>query len=232
MDESQERHEQETTMKTDEQLQTDVLTELRWDPRVHGNEIGVIAKDGAITLTGIVHTYSEKLSAERAAKRVKGVRAIAEDIEVKMPADSRTTDAGIAEQIAQILRWNSTFRDTDIQAEVRNGYVTMTGEVNWSYERQAAANRIEELQGIAGIFNHIKIREQAPSVAPRDVQRQITGALHRHANIEASKVRVSVAEGKVTLDGTIDTFCERDLIEDAVWATAGVKQVEDNLTVA
>ena len=218
-------------MKTDKELQADVLAELKWDPRIQSNQIGVIAKDGAVTLTGFVQTYAEKVAAERAAKRVNGVKAIAENVEVKMPAEMRTTDEGIAERIAQIFKWNSTLRNTDIQAEVRHGYVTLTGEVDWGYERQAAANRVEELQGVAGIFNEIKIRQQASAVAARDVQRQITSALHRHANVEAAKVQVTVADGKVTLDGTIDAYHERELIEDAVWATAGVKQVVDNLSV-
>ena len=218
-------------MRTDEQLQADVLAELKWDPRIQSNQIGVIAKEGAVTLTGIVETYSEKLAAERAAKRVKGVRAIAENIQVKLPTQLRTTDEGIAERIAQILKWNSSLRNTEIQAEVRDGYVTLTGEVAWSYQKQAAASRIEELQGVVGIFNQIKVLQKADPVGARDVQRQITSALHRHANVEASKVRVSVADGKVTLDGTIDAYCERELIEDAVWATAGVKQLVDNLTV-
>lgn len=219
-------------MRTDEQLQTDVLAELKWDPRIQSNEIGVTAKDGAVTLTGTVETYSEKLAAERAAKRVKGVRAIAENIEVRLPTQMRTTDEGIAERTAHILKWNSTLRDTDIQAEVNNGYVTLTGEVDWSYQKQVAASRIEELQGVAGIFNQVTVRQKADPVGARDVEKQITSALHRHANVEASKVRVSVADGKVTLDGVIDAYHERELIEDAVWATAGVKQVVDNLTVS
>ena len=218
-------------MKTDKQLQADVMAELKWDPRIQSNEIGVIVKDGAVTLTGIVDTYPEKLAAERAAKRVKGVRAIAENIEVKLPAEMRTTDEGIAERIAHILQWNSMFRNADIQAEVRQGYVTLTGEVDWTYEKQAASSRVEELQGVTGIFNQIRIRPRVDIVDARDVQKQITSALHRHANVEASKVRVTVAEGKVTLDGTVDAYRERELIEDAVWATAGVKQVIDNLDV-
>jgi osmotically-inducible protein OsmY len=218
-------------MRTDEQLQADVLAELKWDPRIRSNEIGVIVKDCAVTLTGMVQTYAEKLAAERAAKRVKGVRAIAENIEVKLPTEMRATDEGIAERIAQILKWNSALRNSNIQAEVRKGYVTLTGDVDWSYERKAAASRVEELQGVVGIFNQIRIRQTPDRVGASDVQRQITSALHRHANIEASKVRVSVAEGKVTLDGTIDAFYERELIEDAAWGTAGVKQVVDNLAV-
>jgi osmotically-inducible protein OsmY len=183
-------------------------------------------------LTGAIDTYAEKLAAERAAKRVKGVRAIAADIEVKLPAQMRTTDEGLAEQIARILNWNGTFRNSDIQAEVRNGRVTLTGEVDWSYQRQAAERRVEELQGVTGIINQIRLRPQAEPVSARDVQRQITSALHRHANVEASRIRISVADGKVTLDGTVDTYGERELIEDAVWAAAGVKEVLDNVRVS
>jgi osmotically-inducible protein OsmY len=219
-------------MNTDQQLQADVLAELKWDPRVHSNAVGVIVKDGAVTLTGAIDTYAEKLAAERAAKRVKGVRAIAADIEVKLPAQMRTTDEGLAEQIARILNWNGTFRNSDIQAEVRNGRVTLTGEVDGSYQRQAAERRVEELQGVTGIINQIRLRPQAEPVSARDVQRQITSALHRHANVEASRIRISVADGKVTLDGTVDTYGERELIEDAVWAAAGVKEVLDNVRVS
>jgi len=218
-------------MKTDEQLQTDILAELKSDPRIHSTEIGVIVKDGGVTLTGIVQEYAEKIAAERAAKRVKGVRAIAEDIEVKIPAEMRTTDEGIVERISQILNWSATFRNTDIQAELRHGHVTLSGEVDRLYQKQAASQRIAELEGVAGIFNRIRVREGAAGANARDIAREIMSALHRHANIEASRVRVAVADGKVTLDGTVGAYHERELIEDAVRAAAGVTEVVDNLAV-
>jgi osmotically-inducible protein OsmY len=218
-------------MKSDQELQADVLAELKWDPRVHGNEVGVIAKDGAVTLTGVVQSYAEKLAAERAAKRVKGVRAIAQDIEVKLPDETRTSDEGIAERIARLIAWTSTLRNTNVLAEVRSGYVSLTGEADHPYQKQLAARCVGELDGVIGITNDISIRARAPELHAREVVRQITRALHRHANLEASNIHVSVADGKVKLEGTIPTYPERDLVEEAVWATGGVKEIEDRLRV-
>jgi osmotically-inducible protein OsmY len=218
-------------MTSDEELQADVLAELKWDPRVHGNAIGVIAKDGAITLTGVVESYAEKIAVERAAKRVKGVRAIAEDIEVKLPDEMSSSDEGIAERIARLVAWTSTLRNAKVLAEVRKGYVTLSGEVDHPYQKQIVAQRVGEIDGVTGLTNDIKVRASPSEVHARDVVRQITRALHRHASIEASNIHVSVADGKVKLEGTIPTFPERELVEEAVWATAGVKELDDNLRV-
>jgi osmotically-inducible protein OsmY len=217
-------------MKTDEELRADVIAELKWNPRIKSNEIGVIVKDGAVTLKGMVETYIEKMDAERAAKSVKGVRAVAEDIEVKLPTQIKKTDEGIAEQAARMLTWNSTLQNTNVQAEVRHGGVVLTGEVDWLYQKETAAKRVAELEGVTGVFNQITIRARK-SADPRDVKREILGALHRHANLEASKVKISIADGKVTLDGTVDAYHERDLIEDAARGTEGVRSVVDNLRV-
>jgi osmotically-inducible protein OsmY len=218
-------------MKTDQELRADILAELERDPRVRSTEIGVIVKNGAVTLTGVVEDFAEKIAAERAVKRLKGVRAIAEDVEVKRPAELRLTDEGIAERIAEILSWNSAFRDTDIQAEVRNGHVVLSGEVERLNQKQAAAQRVGELKGVTGILNQVRVREIAAGLHARDIAREIESTLQRHASIEASKVRVSVAGGKVTLDGTVDALHDRELIEDAVRHTAGVTEVIGNLAV-
>ena len=218
-------------MKTDQELRADILAELERDARVRSTEIGVIVKNGAVTLTGVVADFADKIAAERAVKRLKGVRAIAEDIEVKRSAEARLTDEGIAERIAEVLSWSTPFRDTDIQAEVREGRVTLSGEVDRLYQKQAAAQRVGELEGVTGIFNEIRVRETVAGARARDIETEIVRALQRHASIEASKVRVSVAEGKVTLDGTVDALHERDLIEDAVRHAAGVTDVVDNLAV-
>jgi osmotically-inducible protein OsmY len=217
-------------MKTDEELRADVVAELKWDPRLKSNQIGVIVKDGAVTLTGLVETYFEKMCAERAAKSVKGVRAVAEDIEVKLPTQIKKSDEGIAEQAARMLTWNSTLRDTNVQAEVRKGRVILTGEVDWLYQKEIAAKRVAELDGVTGVMNQITIRVRKNADAP-DVKRQIMGALHRHANLEASKVEISVVDGKVTLEGTVDAYHERDLIEDAARRTEGVRDLVDNIRV-
>jgi osmotically-inducible protein OsmY len=217
-------------MKTDAELRADVIAELKWNPRIKSNQIGVIVKDGAVTLTGMVETFAEKIHAERAAKIVKGVRAVAEDIEVKLPTQIKRTDEGIAEQAARMLTWNSTLRDTNVQAEVRNGRVILTGEVDWLYQKETAAKRVAELEGVTGVFNQITIRARKSADA-RDVKREIMSALQRHANLEASKVDISVADGKVTLEGTVDAYHDRDLIEDAARGTEGVRDVVDNIRV-
>jgi osmotically-inducible protein OsmY len=218
-------------MRTDQELRADILAELERDPRVRSTEIGVIVKHGAATLIGFVEDFADKVAAERAVKRLKGVRAIAEEIQVKRPAELRLTDEGIAERIAEILSWSSTFRDTDIQAEVRDGHVTLSGDVDALYQKQAAARRVGELEGVTSIFNRIRVRETAAGKRAHDIEREIVSALHRHASIEASKVRVSVSGSNVTLDGTVDALHERELIEDAVRHTAGVTDVIDNLAV-
>jgi osmotically-inducible protein OsmY len=218
-------------MKSDQELQAHVLAGLKWDPRVHGNEIGVIAKDGAVTLTGAVQSYAEKLAAESAAKRVKGVRAIAEDLEVKLPDEPRAGDEGIAERIARLITWASTLRNANVLAEVRHGYVTLSGEVDYPYQKQLVANRVAELDGVRGVSNNIKFREAPAEVHARDVVRQIMRALHRYASIEASNIHVSVANGNVKLEGTIPTYPERELVEEAVWAAGGVRTIEDHLIV-
>ena len=218
-------------MKSDQQLQADVIAELKWDQQVHANEIGVIAKDGAVTLTGVVQSYAEKAAAERAVKRVKGVRALAQDIEVKLPDEMGETDEGIAEKFARLVAWTTVLRHTNVLAEVKNGYVTLTGEVDHPYQKQIAANRAGELDGVIAVTNDIKVRARPSEVHPRDVVRQITGALHRHASIEASNIHVLIDNGKVTLEGTIPTYAERELVEEAALATTGVREIENHLRV-
>jgi osmotically-inducible protein OsmY len=217
-------------MKTDEQLRTDVLNELQWNQRVKSRQIGVIVKDGAVTLTGMVETLADKRSAELAAKNVKGVRAVADDIEVKLPAQMRRTDEGIAEQAARLLTWYSSLRDMNVQAEVDNGHVVLTGDVDFLYQKEIAAERVAELEGVSGVSNRITVRP--PKTADtREIKRQIVSALHRHANIEASRVDVSVVDGQVTVEGTVDTPRERDLIKEAIRGTGGVHDIVDNLRV-
>ena len=217
-------------MRTDLEIQADVAAELKRDARVKSTAIGVIVKDGAVTLTGMTDSYMEKMAAERAAKRVKGVRAVAADVEVRLPVQIKRTDEGIAEQIARLLSWSSAFRDTNVQAEVRNGRVTLTGSVRWLYQKDEAERRVEELDGVLAVYNQIAVTARPP-VDEREVHRHIMSALHRHATVEASKVKVSISGGTVTLDGTVGAYHEREAIENAIRTTAGVTHVVDNLHV-
>jgi osmotically-inducible protein OsmY len=217
-------------MRSDIDIQADVAAELKRDPRVKSTAVGVIVKGGAVTLTGVTDSYLEKVAAERAAKRVKGVRAVAADLAVRLPVEIKRTDEGIAEQIARFLSWNSTFRDTNVQAEVRNGRVTLTGTVRWLYQKDEVERRVEELDGVLAVYNQITI-VAPPVVDERELHRTIMAALHRHANVEASKVNISISDGTVTLDGTVGAYHERDVIENAIRTTAGVTRVVDNLHV-
>jgi osmotically-inducible protein OsmY len=216
-------------MRSDEEIRDDVIAEIEWDPRIKSTEVGVTVKDGAVTLMGTVDTYAEKLAAEQAAKRVKGVRAIAENIEVVLAPSHKATDEEIAERIAHILQWNSSIPGDDIKAEVRKGFVTLTGEVDWNFQRETAKNLISSVRGVFAVSNMIKVKTRIQS---RDVTREITRALHRNADVEASRIKVDVAGGRVTLKGDVKAWYERKLVEDAVWAAPGVTDVVDNLRVS
>lgn len=219
-----------TAVRTDEELRSDVLAELARNPRIRHSEIAVIVKDGAVTLNGMVLTLDEKIYAERAVKDLRDVRAIANDIEVKLPEQMRKADERIAEQIGRLLTWYSSLRNMDVKANVDDGHVTLTGEVDFLYQREVAAERVAELDGVSAVSNEIKIRERR-AIDEKEVKRQIIAALHRHANIEASGIQVSIADGEVRLEGTVGAYRERDLVVEAVRATAGVRDIVDNLKV-
>lgn len=216
-------------MRTDEDIKNDVLEEIDWDPQIESTEVGVTVSDGAVSLLGTVSSYSEKLAAERAAKRVRGVHAIADEIEVKYPSHRALSDANIAERISNIIEWNTSIPKDAVQAKVRNGFVTLTGDVDWNYQREIARNQIANVRGVTAVSNLINVK---PRVARDDVSKEINRALHRNADLEATHVKVDVAGGKVTLSGNVKAWYERKLVEDAVWAAPGVTQVVDNIRVA
>lgn len=212
----------------DKQLRQDILDELEYEPSLCATNIGVAVEDGVVTLTGHVRSYSEKLAAERAVRRVGGVRAIAEEIEVRLPNESKTADDEIAKRAAHILHWDTRVPDDLIQITVRDGRVTLAGEVEWQYQRQAAENDIYRLSGVIRVNNQItlKVHVQVP-----DVEKRIVQALKRSAEIEAKDIRVSVREGTVILEGKVHDLDERDAVVDAAWSAPGVRNIEDRLTV-
>lgn len=216
-------------MNQDEHIRNDIQEEITWDPRVKSTDIGVTCKGGAVRLTGSVASYSERLAAENAAKRVKGVHAIAEDIEIKLPSGNVETDESIAEHISKLMKWNTMVPVPDVQAEVRNGFVTLTGEVDWNFERETIKNQVAHLGGVRGIDNRITLQNR---VSEKDVSKSITRALHRNADLEKSKVDVCVDGSKVTITGYVKALYEKELIENAVWAAPGVMQVIDRLRVS
>jgi osmotically-inducible protein OsmY len=214
-------------MKTDTQLRQDVLDELEWEPSIDANEIGVTVHHGVVTLNGRVASYAEKLAAERATGRVSGVKAIAEEIEVKLPTASWRTDADIAQAVVNTLKWNPVVKD-EITVKVEDGVVTLTGEVNWKYERDAAERSVENLIGVRRILNFIKVHGR-PSVT--DVKEQIKKAFERAATLDAAQIQVESHDGEVTLKGNVHSMVEYREAANAAWAGRGVTKVTNQLKV-
>lgn len=213
----------------DKQLRQDVLNELEYEPSIDAIHIGVTAKDGTVTLTGHVASYPQKKAAERAAWRVKGVRAIAQDIEVHLPSSKKISDDEIAERAIAILAWSAPETRDAIRVKVANGFITLTGQVNWHYQRTAAELTVRQLSGVPGVINDIIL---APAMQLADVRQRILDALKRHAEVEASRIHVDVHEGgTVEIGGEVDDWDEHRAIVRAVWSAPGVRVVEDRVRI-
>lgn len=210
-------------------LRDNVLNELEFEPSVNAAHIGIAADNGVVTLTGHVGSFAEKLMAERVVQRVKGVRAIAQEIEVRLPSDQKTSDDDIAQRALKIIEWDTTIPNGKIQIKVQKGWVTLTGEVPWYFQSTAAESAVRKLSGVIGITNDITIK---PSVQAGDIKHRIEDALKRNAEFEANQIRVLVSGGRVTLEGKVKAWHERLLAERAAWAAPGVNIVEDHLAVA
>ncbi len=215
-------------MITDHQLQRDVLDELKFEPRVDAAHIGVVAKDGVVTLTGFVTSYAEKFAAEAAARRVKGVQAIAEEVDVRLPSDKKQADDEIAERALRIFHWDDLVPDDRIAVMVEKGMVTLTGTVDWQYQKSEAEYDIRKLSGVLAVINQLQVK--SPTAAA-EVKDQIERALRRSAQLEASRIRVEASGGSVTLKGKVHDWFERDLIERAAWSVPGVTEVHDRLRI-
>ena len=213
-------------MKTDSELQQDVMAELKWEPAVHAAQIGVEVKNGVVTLAGEVSSYTEKLNAERAAQRVTGVRALAVEMTIKLSQFGKRTDADIAESAKNILGWTSSLPVDTVKVLVEGGWLTLSGEVEWQYQRQDAADSVRYLAGVIGVSNQIAIK---PRLSGTVVKADIEAALKRRALADAKTIQVEVQGGDVTLRGTVHSWAERDLATRSAWGMAGVRQVVDKM---
>lgn len=215
-------------MRTDIEIKNDVLDELAWQPNIDETQIGVIVDKGVVTLTGTVDSYAKKIAAEKAVKAVKGVRAVAEDIEVKYGTEYKKSDKEIAKAAADAIKWNYSVPDDDVKIKVDNGWIYLTGEVKWGYQKDAAKNAVENLLGVRGVSNAITLKQ---SVEPFEVKEKIRKALERSAEIEAKNINVTVEGHKVKLRGKVHSWTEKDEVRRAAFSAPGVYEVENELEV-
>lgn len=212
----------------DKVLRQFIIDELDFEPSIDAANIGVAVENGIVTLTGHVASYVQKIAAERAVQRIKGVKAIAEEIEVRYPDQPKRSDDEIAQRAVSILNWSVQVPPDIIHLTVQKGWVTLTGTVEWQFQRLAAESAVRKLSGIIGVTNLIEIK---PHVAAADIHRKIMDSLKRNAEVEADSIRVIVDHDKVTLEGKVKAWYERKLAERAAWSAPGVKTVEDRLTL-
>ena len=218
-----------TLTRTDEQIQRDVLAELKWEPNVQPNEIGVAVKDGVVTLTGWVDSYAKRWAAEEAAHRVRGVKAVANDIEVRLPSSAERTDADLAAAAVRALEWDALVPIEKVDVTVSKGWITLRGEVEWQYQKQDAERVVRRLSGVRGVTNLLVVK---PRVSPADLKEKIEQALVRNAETDAQRIQVEVSGSKVILKGTVRSYAEREAAERAAWSAPGVTSVENRIIVS
>ena len=215
-------------MKTDKQLQMDIKEELKWEPRVRDEEIAIEVRDGVVTLMGTVPDFAQRSRAVRAVERVAGVRAVAQELTVKVPNTHLRSDTDLAHQVVNTLAWDTEVPFQAVKAKVDDGWVTLEGEVEWQFQRNAPERAVRYLSGVKGVSNLLKVKAHASTY---DVAQHITAALSRSAEADAKKIKVTATGGKVTLTGTVRSWPERADAERAAWSATGVSEVDDRLAV-
>lgn len=213
----------------DMQLRQSVIDELEFEPSINATNIGVAASGGVITLSGYVRSYAEKVAALQAARRVKGVRAVAQEIEVRYPAEIKTSDEEIAKRVLSVLKWHAMIPEDEVRVVVQKGWVNLSGTLEWQYQKKAAEDEVRKLLGVIGVTNSITVKSD---VQASNIKKKIEDALARNAQVEAQGIRVDVSNNRVCLEGQVNSWEDHDIVENAAWSVPGVQGVDDRLTVA
>ena len=220
-------------MKSNDDLQKDVLEEIRWDPQLRNvvSQIGVTAGSGVITLSGMVDSYSRKVAAERAAQRVLGVKVVASDLEVRLEAGELRTDTQIAETIANVLSWHTALSQDKIEIKVENGRVLLEGSVDWEYQKKAAESAVQDILGVRGVTNQIAVTSAPNKIDAQKIKERIATAFQRSALVDSSSIRVEILGSRVTLHGRVRTWIEKEDAENVAWSSPGVLLVDNQIEI-
>jgi osmotically-inducible protein OsmY len=216
-------------MKSDNEIERDVRDELEWDPDLDATDVAVSVKKGVVTLAGFVRSFADKYEAEVSAKRVAGVSAVANDIEVRLPNIDQRPDPDIAREAVDAIKAQLPISWENIKVTIKNGWVTLDGQVEWQYQRQTAETAVRRLKGVKGVINSITLK---PRAEPSDIKRKIEEAFKRSAQLDANRIQVETRGGEVTLKGTVRSWVEREEAERAAWSAPGVTKVDDRIVVS
>ena len=216
-------------MKSDSEIERDVREELKWDPDLDAEDIAISVKDGVVTLAGFTRGYSDRLEAEHAAKRVAGVHAVANDIEVRLPSIDQRPDPDIARDAIASLKAQLPISHENIKVIVKDGWLTLEGTVEWQYQKTTAENAVRKVKGVKGVTNVMSLK---PKVEPTDIQRRIQEAFKRNAEVDANRITVETHGSEVILKGTVRSWIEREEAERVAWSAPGITRVEDRIVVS